>query len=138
MVYLYHQLQLMINFISDGCDQWIRASQNTIINATENKLMHVRNISQLDGAKSEIQISNRPCNLLSIFEGILKSYLPLKLVLHLSCTSTKYDKMWSNHISLMSHLYTPWKLQKTIGFLTFSGDIEMWHWTKMGQKRERS
>ena len=33
------------------------------------------------------------------------------------------------HFSPMSHLYTPWKSQKT---LTFSGVIEMWHWTKMG------
>ena len=32
----------------------------------------------------------------------------------------------------MSHFYTPWKRQKTIGFLTFSGDIETWHWTKLG------
>ena len=27
--------------------------------------------------------------------------------------------------SLMSHLYTPWKRQKTNGFLTFSEVIEM-------------
>ena len=32
----------------------------------------------------------------------------------------------------MSHFYTPWKSQKTFGFLTFSGGIEMWQWTKMG------
>ena len=32
----------------------------------------------------------------------------------------------------MSHFYTPWKLQKTKGFLTFSGGIEMEHWSKMG------
>ena len=32
----------------------------------------------------------------------------------------------------VSHFYTPWKRQKTFGFLTFSGGIEMWHWTKMG------
>ena len=30
----------------------------------------------------------------------------------------------------MSHFYTPWKRQKTIGFLTFSGGIEMYYWTK--------
>ena len=29
------------------------------------------------------------------------------------------------HFSPMSHFYTPWKR-------TFSGGIEMWHWTKMG------
>ena len=34
--------------------------------------------------------------------------------------------------SPVSHLYTPWKRQKTFGFLTFSEGIEMWHWTKMG------
>ena len=32
----------------------------------------------------------------------------------------------------MSHFYIPRKRQKTFGFLTFSGSIEMWHWTKMG------
>ena len=36
------------------------------------------------------------------------------------------------HFSPMSHIYTPWKRQKTYGFLTFSEGIEMWHWTKMG------
>ena len=36
------------------------------------------------------------------------------------------------HFSSVSHFYTPWKRQKTKGFLTFSGGIEMWHWTKMG------
>ena len=36
------------------------------------------------------------------------------------------------HFSPGSHSYTPWKRQKTSGFLAFSGGIEMWHWTKMG------
>ena len=36
------------------------------------------------------------------------------------------------HFSPVSHFYTPWKRQKTFGFLTFSGAIEMWHCTKMG------
>ena len=40
------------------------------------------------------------------------------------------------HFSPISHFYIPWKRQKTIGFLPFSGRIVMWHWTKMGQ-RER-
>ena len=35
------------------------------------------------------------------------------------------------HFSPVSHFYTPWKRQKTKGFLTFSEAIEMWHWTKM-------
>ena len=40
--------------------------------------------------------------------------------------------MYLTHFSPMSHFYTPWKSQKTIGFLTFSEGIKMWHWTKMG------
>ena len=36
------------------------------------------------------------------------------------------------HFSPVSYFYTPCKRQKTKGFLTFSGDIEMWNWTKMG------
>ena len=35
-------------------------------------------------------------------------------------------------LGTLTHCYTPWKRQKTFGFLTFSGGIEMWHWTKMG------
>ena len=41
-------------------------------------------------------------------------------------------KMTLTNISPMSHFYTPWKRQKTVGFLTFSASIDMWHWTKMG------
>ena len=37
-----------------------------------------------------------------------------------------------NHFSAVLHFYTPWKRQKTFGFLTFSWGMEMWHWTKMG------
>ena len=44
----------------------------------------------------------------------------------------KNNKRSLTHFSPMSHFYTTWKRQKTIGFLTFSGGIEMWHWTKMG------
>ena len=36
------------------------------------------------------------------------------------------------HFSPVAHFYTPWKRQKTKGFLTFSRGIEMWSWTKMG------
>ena len=47
--------------------------------------------------------------------------------LHTACFSTL------THFTPMLHFYTLWKGQKTYGFLmTFSGDIEMWHWTKMG------
>ena len=40
------------------------------------------------------------------------------------------DKL--THFSPVPHFYTPWKRQKTFGFLTFSGGLEMWRWTKMG------
>ena len=36
------------------------------------------------------------------------------------------------HFSPMSHFYTLRKRQKNIGFLAFSGGIEIWHWTIMG------
>ena len=42
-----------------------------------------------------------------------------------------FQDCFLTHFSPMSHFYTTWKRQKTIGFLTFSGVIEMWHWTKM-------
>ena len=32
----------------------------------------------------------------------------------------------------MFHLYAPWRCQKTFCFLTFSGGVEMEHWTKNG------
>ena len=38
------------------------------------------------------------------------------------------------HFSPVSHFYTPWKRQKTFGFLTFSGGIEMWGWAKIGEE----
>ena len=36
------------------------------------------------------------------------------------------------HFSPMPHFYTPYKRQKTYGFLTFSRGIEMLYRTKMG------
>ena len=36
------------------------------------------------------------------------------------------------HFTPLPHFYSLWKRQKTFGFLTFSGAIEMWHWTKKG------
>ena len=35
------------------------------------------------------------------------------------------------HFSRVSHFYIPCKRQKTKGFLTFSGGIEMWHSSKI-------
>ena len=34
----------------------------------------------------------------------------------------------------MFHLCTPWKRQKTCGFLTFPGGTGMEHWREMDQK----
>ena len=36
------------------------------------------------------------------------------------------------HFSPVSHFYTPWKRQRTFGFLTFSGGTKMENWSKMG------
>ena len=36
------------------------------------------------------------------------------------------------HFKSMFYFYTPWKSQKTFGFLVFSGGKEMEHWVKMG------
>ena len=33
----------------------------------------------------------------------------------------------------MSYYYTPWKRQKAVGFLKFSGGIEMGHWSEKGK-----
>ena len=38
----------------------------------------------------------------------------------------------STHFSPIFYIYTPWKRQKTKGFLMFSGGVEMKLWAKMG------
>ena len=40
----------------------------------------------------------------------------------------------STHFRSVFHYYTLWERQKTSGFLTFSGGIEMEHWTWYGLK----
>ena len=44
--------------------------------------------------------------------------------------SISYFGQILTHFRPMFHFYTPWKHQKTGGFLMFSGDIEMEHWLK--------
>ena len=39
-----------------------------------------------------------------------------------------FDGSCLTYFSPVSHFYTPWKRQKTKGFLTLSGGIEMWHY----------
>ena len=72
-----------------------------------------------------------------------RSPLPYEMLWRMLCSFQFHFDVWNfciilvssmilTHFSPMLHLYTPWKCQKSIGFLTFSGGIEMWHWTKMG------
>ena len=58
--------------------------------------------------------------------SILSLYMELAYYKYPLCLSLL------THFSPVSHFCTPWKRQKTFGFLTFSGGIEIWHWTKMG------
>ena len=38
------------------------------------------------------------------------------------------------HFNPLLYFYTPWKRQKTKGFLAFSEGIEVERWAKMGQE----
>ena len=49
----------------------------------------------------------------------------------LAYKSISWFSVLLTHFSPVSHFYAPWKRQKTKGFLTFSGGIEMWHWTTL-------
>ena len=63
------------------------------------------------------------------------SRISLHIVLSPQMRQSKNNKANIIHVNpflSMSHFYTPWKRQKIFGFLTFSGGIEMWNWTKMG------
>ena len=44
----------------------------------------------------------------------------------------------STNFNPMFHFYTPWIRQKTKGFLTYSGGIEMEHWVKTGYSASHS
>ena len=70
----------------------------------------------------------------------INSYEVEKLVKRNCCVNYARIRVFTDphspisHFSPVSHFYTPWKRQKNKGFLTFSGGIEMRHWTKMGYK----
>ena len=73
------------------------------------------------------------CKFLSslIFRKIHITFILMKLH-HCDPTKTRFSVFWEyhetlTHLSPMSHFCTPWKRQKTKGFLTFSGGIEIWH-----------
>ena len=55
-----------------------------------------------------------------LLNNLFISYLNLFLFL----TELK-TFLYLTHFSPVSHFYSPWKRQKTFGFLTFSGAIEM-------------
>ena len=59
------------------------------------------------------------------FPAIYLEYLKLSSTNIVEMMLRNYPALLT-HFSPVSHFYTPF------GFLTFSGGIEMWHWTKMG------
>ena len=63
----------------------------------------------------------------------------MKSSIHLILKLQKWRiKLALTHFSPVWHFYTPWKRQKTFGFLTFSGGIEMWpkvFWRFQGVKK---
>ena len=71
------------------------------------------------------------CSVL-IFLQILLISMIQKIICNSFNAFSKFLMFSLTHFSSVSHFYTPWKRQKTFGFLTFSGGMEMWHWTKMG------
>ena len=78
------------------------------------------------------------CQWLIHCEPIFHFYIPLKMSVNLwfqDSSAVQLPQLYFlllSHFSPVWHFYTPWKCQKTKSFLTFSGGIEIWHWTKMG------
>ena len=60
--------------------------------------------------------------------NIFETRTIFSILLELSMLKTKPN---STHFNAISHFCNPWKCQKTKGFLTFSGAIEMEHCAKM-------
>ena len=77
-------------------------------------------------------------NYMNVFRALFEflSHFPLLLVARIKLvkfyTKFRVKQVILTHFSPVSYFYTPWKRQKTKGFLTFSWGIEMWHWTKTG------
>ena len=58
---------------------------------------------------------------------MVKTFVLTKLIpIAFLPTSQIYGSTPLKYFSPVSHFYTPWKRQKTKGFLTYSGGIEMW------------
>ena len=77
----------------------------------------------MGGLNIDIKTDSAVYNKLDVFCGLPN---PSKSIHSEMCLT------FLNHFIPMSHFYTPWKCQKTSGFLTFLEGIEMWHWNKMG------
>ena len=78
------------------------------------------------------RLSNEFEPIMSLF---FRDYYPCSTMCVLNCWwcgSSSSFWQFLTHFSAVSHFYTPWKRHKTIGFLVFSGGVEIRHWTKMG------
>ena len=62
----------------------------------------------------------------------LRRYI-LFLTTDLCLSAAAFINCYFTHFSPIFHFYTLWKRQKTCGFLTFSGGIEMEYCSKMGK-----
>ena len=58
--------------------------------------------------------------------------LLLRIKISFEMLKTTFKLFHLTHFRPMSPFYTPWKRQKTRGFLKFSGSIEREHWSEMG------
>ena len=73
-----------------------------------------------------------------IFEYLIVLYTLPAIDLDFRVSQTTFDfeiitsQFFLTHFSPVSHFYTPRKRQETFSFPTFSGAIEMRHWTKIG------
>ena len=89
---------------------------------TTNQTMHVVvSVIILEQCKFWLQLTFFCCLFLKFKER--SPIVPLPL-------SENFGMTFLTHFSPMFHFYTPWIHQKTKGFLTFSGGIEMEHWAK--------
>ena len=107
--------------VNGQCSNWSKIKAGVLQGSTLGLLFFIVYINDLP----EILTTNAE---------LVADDMSLLSVVHDSAVSlnNELQKNVLTNFSPMSHFYTPWKRQKTYGFLTFSGGIEMWHWTKMG------
>ena len=120
---IYHTLSFNVNFQLVLCQEIFKQH----ISATNHQLRMCK--------IKPIGITPTFSNMVSFLMPIRFSWRFFSICLNLNLNFIKLVIKTTTiltHISPMSHFYTPWKHEKTIGFLTFSWRIEMWYWTKMG------